>query len=174
MSLYEIEGHRPQFPDDSFVHPEAVLIGDVRIGHECYIAAGVVIRAEFGSVEIGNFSNVQDNATIHVDPDKQVMIEENVIIAHGAILHDVHIKARCVIGMGSILLFNAVCGEDVLVTAGSVVPVGMQIPDGKIVSGNPAQITRDVSDKQRLSAQDGIDVYRKLCAKYLSSMKKIG
>ena len=130
MALYEFDGKRPQVPADSFVHPAAVLIGDIRLGHECLIAPGVAIRAEFGPVEIGNRSNIQDNSTIHVNPDMRVIIEDNVVIAHGVILHDVHIKARCVIGMGAILMFHVVCAEDVIVAAGSLVPNDMQIPAG--------------------------------------------
>ena len=173
MAIYEFDGKRPQVPADSFVHPHAVLIGDVRIGHECWIAPGVVIRAEFGPVEIGNCSNIQDNSAIHVNPQAHVIIEENVIIAHGVILHDVHIKARCIIGMGAILLFNVVCGEDVLVAAGSLVPKDMQIPAGKIVSGNPAKIMRDLSDRKKLEVEDGVGVYRELCKKYIATMKRI-
>ena len=114
MSLYEFDGKRPQVPVDSFVHPDAVLTGDVKIGHECLIAPGVSIRADFGPVVIGNRSNVQDNSVIHVYPDSRVIIEEDVTVAHGVILHDAHIKSRCVIGIGAIVLFNVVCEEDVL------------------------------------------------------------
>lgn len=173
MALYEFDGKRPQVPADSFVHPNAVLIGDVRLGHECLIAPGVSIRAELGPVEIGNRSNVQDNSVVHVDPDARVIIEEDVTIAHGVILHDVHIKSRCIIGMGAIVLFNVVCEEDVIVAAGSFVPKGMQIPAGKLASGNPAVIIRDVSDKQKATAKYGIDVYRDLCRKYLATMKPV-
>jgi phenylacetic acid degradation protein len=173
MALYEFDGKKPQVPADSFVHPLAVLIGDVRLGHECLIAPGVSIRAEFGPVEIGDYSNIQDNSTIHVNPDARVLIEENVIIAHGVILHDVHIKARCVIGMGAILMFNVDCAEDVIVAAGSLVPKDMQIPAGKLVSGNPAEIVRNVSEKQKLMAKNGIDAYRELCRKYLATMKAV-
>jgi phenylacetic acid degradation protein len=173
MALYEFDGKRPQVPVDSFVHPNAVLIGDVRLGHECLIASGAAIRAEFGPIEIGNRSNIQDNSVIHVNQNSRVIIEENVVIAHGVILHDVHIKARCVIGMGAILMFNVVCGEDVIVAAGSLVPQDMQIPAGKIVSGNPAIIIRDVSEKQKQTAKEGIDAYRELCRKYLTTMRLI-
>ncbi len=173
MALYEFDGKRPQVPADSFVHPAAVLIGDVRLGHECLIAPGVAIRAEFGPVEIGNRSNIQDNSIIHVNPDARVIIEDNIVIAHGVILHDVHIKPRCVIGMGAILMFNVVCAEDVIVAAGSLVPKDMQIPAGKIVSGNPAEVIRDVSEKQKLMAREGVDAYCDLCRKYLATMKLI-
>ena len=173
MALYEFDGKRPRVPDDSFVHPQASLIGDVEIGHECMIAPGVSIRADFGPVVIGDRSSIQDNAVIHVYPGSKVVIENDVIVAHGVILHDVHIKSRCVIGIGAILLFGAVCEEDVFVNAASVVPKGMRIPAGKVVAGNPAKITHDVTDEQKKMAKSGIDEYREFCRKYIVTMKPI-
>ena len=173
MSLYKFDGKRQQVPVDSFVHPDAVLTGDIKIGHECLIAPGVSIRADFGPVIIGNRSNVQDNAVIHVYPDSRVIIEEYVTVAHGTILHDVHIKSRCVIGIGAIVLFNVFCEEDVFVSVGSIVPKGMHIPAGKIIAGNPAKITHDVTDDQKMMAKVGIDYYRDLCKKYIATMKAI-
>ena len=173
MALYEFDGKKPHVQADSFVHPDAVLTGDIKIGHECLIAPGVSIRADFGPVVIGNRSNVQDNAVIHVYPDSRVIIEEYVTVAHGTILHDVHIKSRCVIGIGAIVLFNVVCEEDVFVSVGSIVPKGMHIPAGKIIAGNPAKITHDVTDDQKMMAKAGIDYYRDLCKKYITTMKAI-
>ena len=173
MALYEFDGKRPQVPSDSFVHPNAVLIGDVKIGHECLIAPGVSIRADFGPVTIGDRSSVQDNAVIHVYPGSQVVIENDVTIAHGVILHDVNIKARCVIGIGAIVLFNAICEEDVFVSFGSLVPKEMHIPAGKIVAGNPAKIKYDATEDQKQIAKEGVDYYRELCRKYIATMKKL-
>ena len=173
MALYEFDGKSPQVPADSFVHPGAVIIGDVKIGHECMIAPGVSIRADFSPITIGDRSNVQDSSVIHANANSQVIIENDVTIAHGVILHDVHIKARCFIGIGAIVLFDVVCEEDVFVSVGSVVPKGMHIPAGKIVAGNPAEITRDVTDKQKIMAKEGIDAYREICRKYIATMKKV-
>jgi phenylacetic acid degradation protein len=173
MALYEFDGKRPQVPADSFVHPNAVLIGDVKIGHECLIAPGVSIRADFGRVTIGDRSSVQDNAVIHVYPGSQAIIGDDVTIAHGVILHDVNIHSRCMIGIGAIVLFNVVCEEDVFISVGSLVTKGMHITAGKIVAGNPAKIIRDVTDKDKAAAKDGIDAYRHLCQKYLLTMKNI-
>jgi phenylacetic acid degradation protein len=173
MALYEFDGKRPQVPADSFVHPAATLIGDVRLGHECLIAPGVSIRADFGPVIIGDRSSVQDNAVIHVYPGSETVIGDDVTVAHGVILHDVHIHSRCMIGIGAIVLFNVVCEEDVFVSVGSLVPRGMHIPAGKIIAGNPAKITRDLTDKDKAAARDGIEAYRYLCRTYLATMKTI-
>lgn len=173
MALYEFEGKKPQIPSDTFVHPAAVLIGDVRLGHECLIAPGVSIRADFGPVIIGDRSSVQDNSVIHVYPGSESVIGNDVTVAHGVILHDVRIHDRCMIGIGAIILFNVVCEEDVFVSVGSQVPRGMRVPAGKIVAGNPAKITRDVTDKDKAAAKDGIEAYRYLCRQYLATMKNI-
>lgn len=173
MALYEFDGKKPDVPSDSFVHPQAVLIGDVRIGHECLIAPGVSIRADFGPIIIGDRSSVQDNAVIHVYPGSQSIIENDVTVAHGVILHDVHIKSRCMIGIGAVVLFNVVCEEDVFVSVGSLVPRGMHIPAGKVVAGSPAAVTRDVTEKDKAAAREGIEAYRYLCRTYLATMKAI-
>jgi len=173
MALYEFDGKRPQVPADSFVHPAATLIGDVRLGHECLIAPGVSIRADFGPVIIGNRSSVQDNAVIHVYPGSETVIGDDVTVAHSVILHDVHIHSRCMIGIGAIVLFNVVCEEDVFVSVGSLVPKGMHVPAGKVIAGNPAKITRDLTDKDKAAAKDGIEAYRYLCRTYLATMKTI-
>lgn len=173
MALYEFDGKRPQVPSDSFVHPQAVLIGDVRLGHECLIAPGACIRADFGPVIIGDRTSIQDNAVIHVYPGSQTLIGNDVTVAHGAVLHDVQLKDRCMIGIGAVLLFNVVCEEDVLVSVGSVVRKGMHVPAGKIVAGNPAVITRDLTEKDKEAARAGIEAYRYLCRTYLATMKTI-
>ena len=137
------------------------------------MAPGVSIRADLGQVIIGDRSSVQDNSVIHVYPGSESVIGNDVTVAHGAILHDVHIHSRCMIGIGAIVLFNVVCEEDVFVSVGSLVPRGMHIPAGKIVAGNPAKITRDLTDKDKAAARDGIEAYRYLCRTYLATMKTI-
>jgi len=173
MALYEFDGKKPFVPLDSFVHPQAVLIGDVKIGHECLIAPGASIRADFGPVVIGDRCSIQDNAVIHVFPDSTVTIGDDVTIAHSVLIHDAQIKSRCVIGMGSILLFNVICEEDVFVSAGSLIQKDMRIPAGKNASGNPAMITHDVTQNQKQMAKAGVDYYCDLCKIYLATMKEI-
>jgi len=173
MALYEFEGKKPFVPPDSFVHPQAVLIGDVKIGHECLIAPGASIRADFGPVVIGDRCSIQDNTVIHVFPGSIVTIGDDVTIAHSVLIHDAQIKSRCVIGMGSILLFNVVCEEDVFVSAGSLIQKDMRVPAGKNASGNPAIITHNVTQNQKQMAKAGVDYYRDICKKYLATMKEI-
>ncbi len=127
----------------------------------------------FRPVIIGDRSSVQDNAVIHVYPGSETVIGDDVTVAHSVILHDVHIHSRCMIGIGAIVLFNVVCEEDVFVSVGSLVPKGMHVPAGKVIAGNPAKITRDLTDKDKAAAKDGIEAYRYLCRTYLATMKTI-
>jgi len=173
MPIYEFDGKKPTISPKSFVHPEAVLIGDVTIGSRCFIAPGVVIRADCGPVIIQDDTSIQDNTVIHVNPGAEVIIEKEVLVGHSVVLHDVHIKPRCLIGIGAILLFGAVCEEGVFVGAGSVVPSGMHIPAGKLAVGSPAKIIKDVTPEQKTYAKLGVEDYLRLTEEYLRGMKLI-
>lgn len=174
MPIYEFDGKKPDISPEAFVHPEAVIIGDVKIGSGCFIAPGAVIRADFGPAVIQDGTNIQDNAVIHVDPGARVIIEEDVVVGHSAVMHDVHIKSRCVIGIGAVLLNEVVCEEDVIIAAGSVVLNNMHIPAGKLVAGTPAKIIRDVTDEQKAYARTGVELYKGLSRQYQKSLKLIG
>jgi carbonic anhydrase/acetyltransferase-like protein (isoleucine patch superfamily) len=173
MPIYEFAGKRPKISSGAFIHPQAVVIGDATIGDECLIAPGAVIRADFGPITIGEGSSIQDNVTIHVTPGDKVVISKNVIVAHHAVLHDVTLHERCVVGMGAVLLQKVVCEEGVIVAAGAVVPQGMHIPAGKLVAGNPARIVKDVSPEMEAYVAMGIDAYKELSRLYRQTMKEI-
>jgi phenylacetic acid degradation protein len=173
MPIYEFDGKKPDISPEAFVHPEAVIIGDVKIGSGCFIAPGVVIRADFGPAVIQEGTNIQDNAVIHIDPGARVLIEKDVVVGHSAVMHDVHIKSRCVIGIGAVLLNEVVCEEDVIIAAGSVVLNNTRIPAGKLAAGTPAKIIRDVTDDQRSYAETGVELYKKLSRQYRKTMKLI-
>lgn len=173
MPIYEFAGKKPIISKNAFVHPDAVVIGDVTIGDDCHIAAGAVIRGDFGPITIGDSSSIQDNATVHVTPGDKVIVARNVIVGHNAVLHDVKINERCVIGMGAILLPKVICEEEVIVAAGSVVSQGMHIPKRKLVAGNPAKIIKDITPDMEAYVTMGIDEYRKLTHLYRKTMKGV-
>jgi carbonic anhydrase/acetyltransferase-like protein (isoleucine patch superfamily) len=174
MPIYEFDSKRPQISPQSFVHPEAVIIGGVTIEGECFIGPGAVIRADLGTVIIQDGTSIQDNVIIHVDGNPSgVCIERDVIVGHGAILHDVHIKPECVIGMGAILLYDVVCEEGVFIAAGSMVPNNMHIPAGKLAAGSPAKIVKDVTPQQASYAKNGVQIYRRLASEYRSKLHLI-
>jgi len=173
VPIYEFAGKKPRISPTAFVHPQAVVIGNATIGDDCLIAPCAVVRADFGPISIGDGTSIQDNATIHVTPGDQVIIGRNVIVAHHAVLHDVTLHERCVIGMGAILLQKVVCEEGVIVAAGAVVPQGMHIEARKLVAGNPAKVIKDVSPEMEAYVAMGIDAYKELSRLYRQTMKEI-
>lgn len=170
MPIYGLAGKTPQISQYAFVHPDAVIIGDASVGEDCFIAPGVVIRADFGPVRIGSGSSIQDNAVIHVSPGDKVEIGNDVVVAHHAVLHDVTIQNRCIVGMGAVLLHKVTCGEDSFVAAGALVPRGMVIPNGKMVAGNPARIIKDVTEEMKAFMVEGVEQYKALARLYRETM----
>ncbi|MHB8829343.1 MAG: gamma carbonic anhydrase family protein [Syntrophales bacterium] len=173
MPVYEFNGEIPRISASAFIHPEAVIIGDVTIGENCFIGPGAVIRGDFGPITLGEGVSFQDNAVIHVDTGSEVVIENDVIIGHGALLHDVHIFPRTIIGMGAVLMFHVICEADSFVAAGSVVLQGTRVPAGTIVGGNPAKIIKKASAKNIRDTAEGVSRYRELARAYRETMKKI-
>ncbi len=173
MPIYEFAGKKPVIATNAFIHPAAVVIGDVTIGSECHVSPGAVIRGDYGPITIGDGTSIQDNATVHVDTGNKVTIGRNVIVGHNVVLHDVTIHDQCVIGMGAVLLANAVCGQGAVIAAGSVVPQGMNIPAGKLVVGNPAKVKKDVPPDLAAYAARGVEDYKRLTRLYLQTMNEI-
>jgi phenylacetic acid degradation protein len=174
MPIYEFESKLPQISEESYIHPEAVIIGNVKIEGECFVGPGAVIRADFGSIVIQDGTSIQDNVVIHADRNLPgVLVEGDVIVGHSAILHDVHVKTECVIGMGAILLDGVVCEEGVFVAAGSVVSSNTHIPAGKLAAGNPARIIKDVTSEQARYAKEGALLYRKLACEYRDKLRLV-
>lgn len=172
MPLYEFDGKKPLIGEETFVHPRAVLIGNVTVGRECFIGPGAVLRADFGPIAVGSGSSIQDNAVLHVTPGDEVTIHDRVIIGHGAILHDVKLHEGCTVGMGAILLQRAVCGEFSLVAAGSLVPQGMTIPARMMAAGSPARIIKEVPADLAAYIVMGVDEYRNLTRRYLETFRE--
>ena len=164
MSLYAFEGKVPQVGSGSYVHPCATVIGAVTIGKGCFIGPGAVVRGDLGAIGIGDGTNLQDNCVIHAD--RKVVIAQNVIIGHGAIIHDAVLKDRVVVGMGSVIMNGVVAEEDSLIGAGAVVKEHFQIPRGKIVVGNPGRIVSELDEEAKRKVADGVKYYRDLAARY--------
>jgi len=173
VAIYAFEDATPVVDPGAFVHPDAVLIGDVRIGRKCFIGAGAVLRGDFGRISVGDGSNVQENCVMHVSPGQEVRIEEDVIVAHGAILHDATVKRGTLIGMGAVVLQGAVIEEGVLVAALTLIPTGFVVPARKIVAGNPAKIKGDVPETHEAFFRAGLAVYQELPERYRKGMCKI-
>jgi carbonic anhydrase/acetyltransferase-like protein (isoleucine patch superfamily) len=172
MPTYEFENKIPKIAKTSYVHPQAAIIGDVEIGDGCFIGAGAVLRGDFGKITIGRGTSIQENSIIHVGGKERVSIGSNVIIAHGAILHDVTIKSYVLVGMGSILMTGVFCGNHIMIAAGSVVKENFHIPPNVVVAGNPARIVKPLSGDQRKRIDQGVKTYQELVKRYKKSKGK--
>ncbi len=173
MSMFEFEGKRPEVGRGCWIHETAQLIGDVRIGDECFIGAGAVLRGDFGSIRVGDCSSVQESCTMHSRPNEVCSVGDNCAIGHGAVLHGCKVEDRSVVGMNSTITDGAVIGSDCIVREASFVKSGTVAPDGSLIAGNPAQIKGPLKDVQIMIKDAGIAMYRELTKRYVETAKKI-
>ena len=135
--LLELDGVKPQVHETAFVSEQASVIGDVRIGPNSSVWHGAVIRADSGTITIGEGSNVQDNSVIHADDDAS--IGDGVTIGHGVVCHGKTIGDGCLLGNGSVLNDGVVLGKGCLVAAGSVIPENSVFDDDQLIRGVPGK-----------------------------------
>lgn len=138
--IKELNGHTPKFGNNCFLADNAAIIGDVEMGDDCSIWFGAVLRGDVNSIRIGNKVNIQDNATIHATYQKYpTHIGNNVSIAHNAVVHGCTIHDNVLIGMGAVVLDNAIVESNTIIAAGSVVTKGTVVESGWIYAGIPAK-----------------------------------
>src|SRR5215831_10584640 len=148
MPIYELDGVRPELPPDGryWIAETAVVIGRVRLGSHASIWFGSVLRGDNEWIEIGERSQVQDNATLHTDPGFPMVIGANCVIGHNVILHGCVIGDNSLVGMGAILLNGARIGKNSLVGAGALITEGKEFPDSSLIVGAPARAVRQVEE----------------------------
>ena len=165
--LYSFDNRQPQIGKKTYVSESALLIGDVRIGSHCYIGHGAILRADYGTIEIGDGSAVEEGVVIHAPPEETCWLGEKVTLGHGAIIHSKSIGDFAVIGMGAILSIWSEIGERSIVAEGTVVKMKQIIPSGVVVAGNPARVARKVSSEDEKTWNWGKQHYIDLAKKYL-------
>lgn len=173
MTCYAFEGLVPVIRKGAYVHPDAVLIGDVVIAAGAYIGPGASLRGDFGRIEIGAGANVQDNCTVHSFPGRTVVVEADGHIGHGAVLHGCTIGRNALIGMNTVILDNAEIGEDAIIGAMSMVKAGTQVPAGTLWAGTPARQIRTLGESEKAWKREGTAQYRALSARSLQSLKPV-
>ena len=148
MPCYAIDGVIPVVSPEAYIHPTAVLIGDVIIEAGVYIGPFASLRADFGRIHIQKNANVQDSCTIHGFPDSVTLVEEYGHVGHGAILHGCVVRKNALIGMNSVILDEAEIGENVIVGANSTVKAKFKVPANNLVLGSPAKVVRPLEEKE--------------------------
>lgn len=127
------------------ISPAAGIVGDVTLGKHACILAGAQLRGDLAAIAIGDETNVQEGVLMHVDTDAPITIGRHATIGHGAILHGCQIGENVLIGMGSIIMNDARIGANCVVAAGAVVTEGKEFPEGSLIMGMPAKVTRMLS-----------------------------
>ncbi len=142
-----------------YIAPGAKVIGDVALGKECGIWYNAVVRGDSRKITIGNRTNIQDLAVLHVDKEYTLTVGDNVTIGHSAIVHGCSVGNNVLIGMGAILMNGAKVGDDCIIGAGALVTENMVIPDGSMVYGTPAKIIRPLTEQEKQGILDNAELY---------------
>ena len=174
--IYELDGLKPELPEEGryWVAPSATLIGKVRLKLDTSVWFGAVLRGDNEWIELGERSQIQDNATLHTDPGFPMVIGQNCVIGHNVILHGCKIGDKSLIGMGAILLNGATIGAGSLVGAGALVTEGKSFPDNSLILGSPAKAVRTLDDAAHAMIAAGADVYVRRAQRYRDGLKRIG
>jgi phenylacetic acid degradation protein len=172
MPLYEFEGKRPCVAPTAYIHPQAVLIGSVRVGENCFVGAGAVLRADWGEIVIGEGSNIQENAVMHAGYGAVNTLGHDSHVGHGAILHNCRLDEHVMVGMGAIINDEVRIGDGAVVGAGAVVPPRAEIPPRKVVMGVPAKVVRDVDDRMEQFTWWGTRTYQTLPERYHGTLRE--
>lgn len=162
MAIYEFDGFVPVVHESAFVHPQAVVTGNVTIGANVYVGPGAAIRGDWGAIEVRDGCNVQENCTVHVFPGALVVLHESAHIGHGAVIHGATIGRNTLIGMNAVVMDRAMVGDECLVGALTFVPSEMVVPNRKVVVGSPARIVKDVTDAMLAWKTEGTQLYQRL------------
>ena len=170
VRVWSINGVTPVVDPTAFVHPSAVLIGDVLVGAGCYVGPAACLRGDFGRIQLRAGANVQDCCVMHGFPGTDTVVEEEGHIGHGAILHGCIVQKNALIGMNAVVNDNAVIGESAIVAAMAFVKAGMVVPPRTLAAGVPAKVVRRLTDQELAWKIEGTQSYQELARRSLSTM----
>lgn len=172
MPLYAIDDREPRIHPSAFVHPDAVLIGDVTIGPESSVWPAAVLRGDHGAIRVGAVTSVQDGAVLHCTDELDTVIGDRVVIGHCAHLEGCTVEDDTLIGSGSVVLHNAVIRSGSMVAASALVPMGTEVPSGAVAMGVPARIKLDAVRREII--ESSVATYRHNAHWYAKSLRRIG
>ena len=171
--VYSIDGITPVVHPSAYVHPSAVLIGDVIVGPGVYVGPCASLRGDFGRIVVEEGANIQDCCVLHGFPDTDTVIERDGHIGHGAVLHCCIVRHDALVGMNAVVLDEAEIGAQSIVAACAFVPAGTKIPPRSLVAGIPAKVRRELSDEEVAGKRAGTEVYQELTVRALASMREV-
>jgi len=160
--IYKFKNFIPVVHESSFVHPQAVVTGNVIIGRDCYIGPGAALRGDWGQIIIEAGCNVQENCTIHMFPGVTVLLKEGSHIGHGAVIHGATIGKNCLVGMNAVIMDEAIVGDESIIGALTRIKAGTVIPPRSIAVGFHGKIVKEVSDEMLAWKTEGTALYQQL------------
>lgn len=166
MPCYEFEGIRPVVDPTAYVHPDAVLIGDVIIGPRCFVGPGASLRGDIGRLTVKAGANIQDNCVLHTFPGRDVLVEENGHVGHGAVLHGCTVRRGALVGISAVVMDDAEIGEASLVAAMAFVKAKTVVPPRTLVAGVPAKVVRALEPDEIDWKGQGTEIYEHLAERY--------
>ena len=170
-NIFEFNGYKPVIDKTSFIHPNATVTGNVIIGKKVYVGPGAAIRGDWGKIIIEDGCNVQENCTIHMFPGTTVLLKKGAHIGHGAIIHGATIGHNVLVGMNAVVMDDAIIGDNCIIGALCFVPAQTNIPERKIVVGNPAKIVKDNTDEMIAWKTKGTELYQQLPTELHATLK---
>jgi phenylacetic acid degradation protein len=170
LRVYAIDGIVPVVDPTAYVHPSAVLIGDVIVGPGCYVGPCASLRGDFGRLILEAGANLQDTCVMHGFPGTDTVIEENGHVGHGAVLHGCRVGRNALIGMNAVIMDNAVVGEASIVAASAFVKAGQEIPPRVLAAGVPAKVMRPLSEEEMAWKSEGTRTYQDLTRRCLATL----
>ena len=171
LTVYAIDGVTPVVDPTAYVHPSAVLIGDVIVGPGCYVGPFASLRGDFGGIRVHAGANIQDSCIMHGFPGTDTIVEENGHIGHAAVLHSCVVGRNALVGMNAVVNDNAVIGESAMVAAMAFVKAGTVVPARALVAGTPARVLRELTSQELEWKRSGTLSYQELTRRCLATMR---
>ena len=171
LIVYAINGVTPVVDPTAYVHPSAVLIGDVIVGAGCYIGPCASLRGDFGRIEVRAGANLQDCCVAHGFPGTDTVVAEEGHVGHGAILHGCIIERNALVGMNAVINDSAVIGESSIVAAMAFVKARMIVPPRMLVAGMPARVVRELTGTELAWKVEGTQSYQELARRSLGTLR---
>ncbi|MBI9014530.1 MAG: gamma carbonic anhydrase family protein [Clostridiales bacterium] len=159
--ILNYENNKPNIDKDCFIAETSTVIGKVTLGSESSVWYGAVLRGDVNAITIGDRTNVQDNATVHVASKFPTTIGDDVTIGHNAIVHGCTIGNRVLVGMGAIVLDGAIVEDDVIIGAGALIPPGKVIPSKSLVVGSPGKVVKTINEEAVEGLLESASIYVK-------------
>jgi len=172
VKVYAIDGVTPVVHPSAYVHPDAVLIGDVIVGPRVYVGPAACLRGDFGRIVIEEGASIQDTCVLHAFPDRDLVVESDAHIGHGAVLHGCVVKRDALVGINAVVNDNAVVGEQAIVAAMAFVKADFVVPPRTLAAGVPAKVLRELSAGEIAWKRDATRGYQELAVRSLATLRE--